>query len=35
MAVSSRTKENIEPAAQEIGARAYVHDTLDLDSAPR
>ena len=34
VAVSSRTKENIEPAAQEIGARAYVHDTLDLDSAP-
>ena len=34
VAVSSRTKENIDAAAQEIGARAYVHDTLDLDSAP-
>ena len=34
VAVSSRTKEKIEAAAGEIGARAYVHDTLDLDSAP-
>ena len=34
VAVSSRSKEKIEAAAQEIGARAYVHDTLDLDSAP-
>jgi 3-oxoacyl-[acyl-carrier protein] reductase len=34
VAVSSRTQEKIEAAAKEIGARAYVHDTLDLDSAP-
>ena len=34
VAVSSRTKEKIEAAAGEIGARAYVHDTLELDSAP-
>jgi 3-oxoacyl-[acyl-carrier protein] reductase len=34
VAVSSRTRENIEAAAGEIGARAYVHDTLDLDSGP-
>ena len=34
VAVSSRTEEKIEAAAGEIGARAYVHDTLDLDSAP-
>jgi 3-oxoacyl-[acyl-carrier protein] reductase len=34
VAVSSRTREKIEAAAGEIGARAYVHDTLDLDAAP-
>jgi 3-oxoacyl-[acyl-carrier protein] reductase len=34
VAVSSRTRERIEAAASEIGARPYVHDTLDLDSAP-
>ena len=34
VAVSSRTQEKIEAAAGEIGARAYVHDTLDLDSGP-
>jgi 3-oxoacyl-[acyl-carrier protein] reductase len=34
VAVSSRTQEKIEAAAAEIGARPYVHDTLDLDSAP-
>jgi len=33
VAVSSRTEEKIEAAAAEIGARAYVHDTVDLDSA--
>jgi 3-oxoacyl-[acyl-carrier protein] reductase len=33
VAISSRTREKIEAAAQEIGARPYVHDTLDLDSA--
>jgi 3-oxoacyl-[acyl-carrier protein] reductase len=32
--VSSRTPEKIEAAAAEIGARPYVHDTLDLDAAP-
>src|SRR5215210_2413810 len=31
VAVSSRTREKIEAAAGEIGARPYVHDTLDLD----
>ena len=35
VAVSSRTREKIEAAAAEIGARPYVHDTLDLDAAPR
>ena len=34
VAISSRTRERIEAAASEIGARPYVHDTLDLDSAP-
>jgi 3-oxoacyl-[acyl-carrier protein] reductase len=34
VAVSSRTQEKIEAAASEIGARAYVHDTLELDSGP-
>jgi 3-oxoacyl-[acyl-carrier protein] reductase len=34
VAVSSRTPEKIEAAASEIGARPYVHDTLDLDAAP-
>ena len=34
VAVSSRTREKIEAAAAEIGATPYVHDTLDLDSAP-
>jgi 3-oxoacyl-[acyl-carrier protein] reductase len=34
VAVSSRTKEKIEAAAGEIGARPYVHDTLHLDAAP-
>src|SRR5215210_2177504 len=34
VAVSSRTREKIEAAAGEIGARPYVHDTLDLDAAP-
>jgi 3-oxoacyl-[acyl-carrier protein] reductase len=35
VAVSSRTAERIESAAAEIGATPYVHDTLDLDAAPR
>lgn len=34
VAVSSRSRENIEAAAAEIGARAYVHDMADLDGAP-
>jgi len=34
VAVSSRTQEKIDAAASEIGARAYVHDTTDLDAAP-
>jgi 3-oxoacyl-[acyl-carrier protein] reductase len=34
VAVSSRTREKIEAAASEIGARPYVHNTVDLDSAP-
>jgi 3-oxoacyl-[acyl-carrier protein] reductase len=35
VAVSSTTRERIEAAAAEIGARGYVHDTNDLDAAPR
>jgi 3-oxoacyl-[acyl-carrier protein] reductase len=34
VAISSPTKERIETAAKEIGARAYVHDSNDLDAAP-
>jgi 3-oxoacyl-[acyl-carrier protein] reductase len=34
VAISSRTKEKVEAAAQEIGAQGYVHDTVDLDAAP-
>jgi 3-oxoacyl-[acyl-carrier protein] reductase len=34
VAVSSRTREKIEAAASAIGARGYVHDTLDLDAVP-
>lgn len=34
VAVSSRSRERIEAAAAEVGAQAYVHDTLDLDAAP-
>jgi 3-oxoacyl-[acyl-carrier protein] reductase len=35
VAMSSGTPERIEAAAKEIGARAYVHDTMDLAAAPR
>jgi 3-oxoacyl-[acyl-carrier protein] reductase len=35
VAISSTTRERIEAAAAEIGARGYVHDTTDLDGAPR
>ena len=34
VAVSSRSQDRIEAAAKRIGARAYVHDTNDLDAAP-
>ena len=34
VAISSRTRERVEAAASEIGARPYVHDMLDLDAAP-
>jgi 3-oxoacyl-[acyl-carrier protein] reductase len=34
VAVSSRTEQSIEAAAGKIGGHAYVHDMLDLDSAP-
>jgi 3-oxoacyl-[acyl-carrier protein] reductase len=33
VAISSRSQERIEVAASEIGARAYVHDSADLDAA--
>jgi 3-oxoacyl-[acyl-carrier protein] reductase len=35
VAMSSATRERIEAAAAQIGARPYVHDTMDLDAAPR
>src|SRR3954470_4700280 len=35
VAISSRSRERIEAAAAEIGARAYVHDSSDLDGAGR
>ncbi|MEA2419179.1 MAG: 3-oxoacyl-[acyl-carrier protein] reductase [Thermoleophilaceae bacterium] len=34
VAVSSRTRERIDPAAEKIGARPYVFDSMDLDAAP-
>ena len=34
VAVSSRSRERIEAAAAEIGARAFVHDSGDLDAVP-
>jgi 3-oxoacyl-[acyl-carrier protein] reductase len=33
VAVSSRKQERIDTAAAEIGARAYVHDSADIDAA--
>jgi 3-oxoacyl-[acyl-carrier protein] reductase len=33
VAVASRTRERIEAAAEEIGARPFVHDMADLDAA--
>jgi 3-oxoacyl-[acyl-carrier protein] reductase len=35
VAISSRSRERIEAAAADIGARAYVHDSADLDGAAR
>jgi 3-oxoacyl-[acyl-carrier protein] reductase len=35
VAISSPTKERIEAAAKEIGASPYVHDSTDLDAAPK
>jgi 3-oxoacyl-[acyl-carrier protein] reductase len=35
VAMSSATRERIEAAAVETGGRPYVHDTHDLDGAPR
>jgi 3-oxoacyl-[acyl-carrier protein] reductase len=34
VAVSSRSRERIEAAAEPIGARAFVHDSGDVDAAP-
>ena len=34
VAVSSRSQDKIEAAAEQIGARGYVHDTTDLEAAP-
>lgn len=34
VAVSSRSQDKIDAAAEQIGARGYVHDTTDLDAAP-
>ena len=34
VAISSRSRERIEAAAEEIGAAPFVHDSHDLDSAP-
>jgi 3-oxoacyl-[acyl-carrier protein] reductase len=34
VAVSSRSQDKIEAAAEQVGARDYVHDTTDLDAAP-
>jgi 3-oxoacyl-[acyl-carrier protein] reductase len=34
VAISSRSRERIDAAAAEIGARPYVHDATDLDAAP-
>jgi 3-oxoacyl-[acyl-carrier protein] reductase len=34
VAISSRSRERIEAAAGDLGARGYVHDSADLDAAP-
>src|SRR3954453_10984214 len=33
VAISSRSRERIEASAAEVGARAYVHDSEDVDAA--
>jgi 3-oxoacyl-[acyl-carrier protein] reductase len=35
VAISSHSRERVEATAGEIGATAYVHDSSDLDHAPR
>jgi 3-oxoacyl-[acyl-carrier protein] reductase len=35
VAISSRSRERIDAAAGEIGATGFVHDSADLDGAPR
>ena len=35
VAISSRSRERITAAAAEIGATGFVHDSSDLDDAPR
>src|SRR2546423_6888290 len=34
VAISSRSRERIDAAAGEVGARGFVHDSSDLDAAP-
>jgi 3-oxoacyl-[acyl-carrier protein] reductase len=34
VAISSRSTERIEAAAEEVGARGYVHDASDIDAGP-
>jgi 3-oxoacyl-[acyl-carrier protein] reductase len=34
VAISSRTRERVDRAAAEIGARPFVHDSLDLEAGP-
>jgi 3-oxoacyl-[acyl-carrier protein] reductase len=34
VAMSARSRERLEAAAGELGARAYVHDTLDVEGIP-
>ena len=34
VAISSRKRDRVDPAAESIGARPYVHDSADLDAAP-
>jgi 3-oxoacyl-[acyl-carrier protein] reductase len=35
VAVASRSRERIDAAAAELGATGFLHDTADLDAAPR